>query len=68
LCYRSHDLEDIVIGRAEIVDEIGQTEPDVRKYITSEIRALLKNEDFAEALSGYLLPDAASQSRRPLVE
>jgi hypothetical protein len=64
-------LEDIIAvidGRAEIIDEIGQTAGDVRKYITSEIGALLENEDFLDALPGYLLPDAASQARRPLLE
>lgn len=67
----SHDVEDIVAlidGRAEIVDEIANANADVRKYIASEIDALLKNEDFLEALPGFLLPDAASQARRPSLE
>jgi hypothetical protein len=67
----SHDLEDIIAvidGRAEIVDEIGEAEPEVRQYITFEVGALLKNADFVEALSGFLLPNAASQARRPLLE
>ena len=54
----SHDLEDIISvvdGRAEIVAEIAEAEPTVRKYIASEIGALLENEDFVEALSGFLL-------------
>jgi hypothetical protein len=57
----SHDLEDIIAvidGRAEIVGEIAEAESQVRKYINSEIGALLKNEDFVEALSGYLLRSA----------
>jgi len=67
----SHDLEDIIAvidGRAEIVDDIGEAEPEVRKYIALEIGALLENEDFVEVLSGFLLPNAASQGRRPLLE
>ena len=67
----SHDLEDIIAvidGRAEIVGEIAEAESQVRRYINSEIGALLNNEDFVEALSGYLLPNAASQARRPLLE
>jgi hypothetical protein len=67
----SHDLEDIIAvvdGRAEIVGEIAEAEPEVRKYITSEVGSLLKDEDFVEALSGFLLPDAASQARRTLLE
>ena len=58
----------IIDGRAEIVDEIANADADVRKYIASEIGALLKNEDFLEALPGFLLPDAASQGRRPSLE
>lgn len=67
----SHDVEDIIAvvdGRAEIVGEIAAAEPEVRKYITSEVGSLLKDEDFVEALSGFLLPDAASQARRTLLE
>jgi predicted nucleotidyltransferase len=67
----SHDVEDIVAiidGRAEIVDEIANADAEVRKYIASEIGALLKNEDFLDALPGFLLPDAASQARRPSLE
>jgi hypothetical protein len=32
------------------------------------VRVLLGNRDFVEALAGYLLPDAASQARRDLIE
>jgi hypothetical protein len=67
----SHDLEDIVTvvdGRSEIVDEVAAADAKVRAYIASEIRSLLHNPDFAEALSGFLLPDAASQARRPILE
>lgn len=67
----SHDLEDIIAvidGRSQILGEIAEAEREVRKYIASEIGALLKNEDFVEALSGFLLPDAASQARRALLE
>jgi len=41
---------------------------DVRHYIASELRALLDNRDFTEALGGFLLPDSASQARRGLLE
>ena len=67
----SHDLEDImavVDGRAEIVDDVAAAPTDVRDYIASELRALLDNRDFVEALGGFLLPDAASQGRRGLLE
>lgn len=67
----SHDLEDIIAvvdGRPEIVDEIVGATPDVRAYIAAEITTRLDNRDFAEALPGFLLPDAASQARRGMVE
>jgi hypothetical protein len=67
----SHDLEDIISvvdGRSEIVDDVAAAVDDVRAYIGAEIRALLDNRDFTEALAGFLLPDPASQARRPLLE
>jgi hypothetical protein len=67
----SHDLEDIIAvvdGRPEIVSEVAAAAADARRYIASELRALLDNRDFTEALAGFLLPDAASQGRRSLLE
>ena len=67
----SHDLEDIIAvvdGRPELVREVVAAPTDVRHYIASELRALLDNRDFVEALGGFLLPDAASQGRRSLLE
>ena len=67
----SHDLEDIIAvvdGRPEIVDDVAASSDDVRGYVGDEIRALLANRDFTEALAGYLLPDPASQARRSLLE
>jgi hypothetical protein len=69
--FASHDLEDIIAvvdGRAEIVDDAAAASTDVRDYIASELRALLGNRDFIEALGGLLLPDPASQGRRGLLE
>ena len=63
----SHDLEDIIAvvdGRPQIVGEVAAAPTDVRSYIAFELRALLGNHDFLEALGGFLLPDAASQGRR----
>lgn len=67
----SHDLEDIIAvvdGRPEIVNDVAAADAEVRGYIAAEIRALLDNVDFAEALAGFLLPDRASQARRGLLE
>lgn len=69
--WTSHDLEDIIAvvdGRHEIVNDIAAAEVDVRGYIAMEVRALLDNPDFSEALAGFLLPDRASQARRGLLE
>lgn len=67
----SHDLEDIIAvvdGRPEIARDVAAASSDVRDYVAAEIRMLLDNQDFIEALPGFLLPDAASQARRGLVE
>lgn len=69
--FASHDLEDIVTlvdGRPTIVAEVAAADAAVRDYIAAEIRALLNNPDFTEALPGFLLPDAGSQARRRFVE
>lgn len=69
--FASHDLEDIVAvvdGRPAIVDEVAAANGDVRAYVASQTRGLLDNPDFIEALAGFLLPDFASQARRPLLE
>lgn len=67
----SHDLEDIIAvvdGRPEILNDIAAAGADVRGYIGTEIRALLDEPNFIEALGGFLLPDGASQGRRSLLQ
>jgi hypothetical protein len=69
--FSSHDLEDIVTvvdGRPEIVDDVSTANEQVRTYVATELRLLLDNQDFMEAFAGYLLPDAASQARRGILE
>jgi hypothetical protein len=69
--FASHDLEDIIAvvdGRSEIVSDVAAASDAVREYIGREIQLLLDNPDFVEALPGFLLPDTASQARRPLLE
>lgn len=64
----SHDLEDIVAvidGRDAIIREVAASPSGVRAYIATELRQLLGVPTFVDALSGFLLPDSASQSRRP---
>ena len=50
------------------MSEVAAASTDVRHYIASELRDLLENRDFTEALAGFLLPDSASQARRGLLE
>lgn len=68
--YASHDLEDfitVVDGRAEIVAEIDATRTDLRSYLIAAFRALVEDEDFQDALPGFLRPDATSQARLPIL-
>jgi predicted nucleotidyltransferase len=65
----SHDLEDlltVVDGRVEIVAEVAST-GELRSYISEQFRTLLGIPAFIDALPGYLLPDAGSQSRLPIL-
>lgn len=66
----SHDLEDLVLivdGRETLAAEVQAERPELREYIQDEVRRLLADPTFLDALPGYLLPDAASQSRITLV-
>jgi hypothetical protein len=66
----SHDLEDIVTvvdGRPSLVSEVEATTAKVRSYIGKEIRVLLEDAKFRDALSGHVPGDEASQSRVPLI-
>jgi hypothetical protein len=65
----SHDLEDllaVIDGREEIVEEIVQAE-EVQSSIAEQFRTLLETPAFIAALPGYLLPDAGSQGRLPIL-
>jgi hypothetical protein len=62
----SHDLEDLIAvvdGRAGLLNEARRQRGELREYLRVEIRKLLETRKFLDALPGYLLPDAASQSR-----
>ena len=65
----SHDLEDllaVVDGREAIIEEIARS-GEVRFYIGDQFRSLLGTPAFVDALPGYLLPDASSQNRLPIL-
>lgn len=66
----SHDMEDIIYlinGRAEIIEDIKHTDPDLKDFIIKSFKGFLENEYFLEALPGHLLPDPASQERRSII-
>jgi predicted nucleotidyltransferase len=66
----SHDFEDIinvVEGRAEIEDEIGQSVPELRGYLIERFRAVRTNPDFDSALPGLLAFDALYAERLMMV-
>ena len=62
----SKDVEDflsIVNGRPELLDELREAPPDVRRFVCDAIVAWLRDDDFIEALPGHLAGDDASQAR-----
>jgi hypothetical protein len=66
----SHDLEDLIAlvdGRPELTAEIREAKADVCAYLAREIRDLLANERFFDALPGQIGYDITSQERLPLV-
>jgi predicted nucleotidyltransferase len=66
----SHDLEDVinvVDGRAELVDEVGTSSAGLRDYLAAELRTLLADPRFVEALPAHLSGDRASQARVPVI-
>jgi hypothetical protein len=56
-----------VDGRPAIGLDVGEADPDVRRYIQVAFRGLLATRAFLDALPGFLLPDAASQIRLGLL-
>jgi hypothetical protein len=65
----SRDLEDllaVIDGREAIIEEIAAV-AEIRSYIAEQFRNLLANQSFNDALPGYLLPDASSQGRLPIL-
>ncbi len=68
--FASKDLEDVVTvldGRPSLVAEVGREPVELVAFLHNEIGQLMANPRFEDALSGYLLPDAMSQSRIRLV-
>ena len=68
--FASHDLEDIIAvveGRPEIVSEVAAASP-TYGATSARTSSAARQSRFVEALGGFLLPDAASQGRRGLLE
>jgi hypothetical protein len=68
--FASHDLEDVlsvIDGRPELPAEVRATTDDLRRYLALEFNFLLRDPRFIDALPGHLPPDAASQSRIPIL-
>ena len=66
----SHDMEDIInfiSGRAEVLADIKDSEPDLKDFIITSFHDFLEDELFLDALPGHLLPDQASQARRSII-
>lgn len=65
----SHDLEDVlsvVDGRPEIVAEVAQAEPEVRRYVAQVFARLLADDGFTNALPGLVM-DGSPAIRMPAV-
>jgi hypothetical protein len=68
--FGSRDLEDmiaVVDGRAALVAEVQAGGAELGAYLRAAIKGLLAAPGFLDALPGYLLPDATSQSRMMIV-
>ncbi len=67
----SHDLEDIIIlvdGRKELLEEIANTDEDVRQYISEQFGALQTHRDFEHFLDGNITEAGRSDIVRRRIE
>lgn len=66
----SHDAEDIVNlveGRPELSEEVARAPADLRTYLAERCKELLARPDFADALTGMIVPDDALAERVQIV-
>ena len=61
------DIINLINGRVEIIEDIKNSEADLKEFVIKALQGFLDDELFLEALPGHLLPDQASQGRRPLI-
>ena len=66
----SHDMEDIIAvidGRIELIDEVKDSDPNLKRFLSERFHRFLKTEVFFESLPGHLPPDSVSQARLPTI-
>jgi hypothetical protein len=61
------DIVSLIDGRAELVDEVRGAPEELRLYIADEFTSMQEDDRFDGGVAGALMPDNASQARRPLV-
>jgi len=61
------DIINFINGRAEVIEDIKNSEPGLKDFIVKSLQGFLEDEIFLEALPGHLLPDQASQGRRSII-
>jgi predicted nucleotidyltransferase len=62
----SHDIEDLIAvldGRPGIIDEIYQSEPEVRRELSERFQILLEDTRFSDAVACHMPSDISSQAR-----
>ena len=66
----SHDMEDMICvidGRKELLEEISKSSNELKMFLSESFKKFLSNKSFIDSISANLLPDAASQARKPIV-
>lgn len=64
----SHDIEDVVAvvdGRPELVNEVRQASPGLKRELAGRMQQLLSSTAFMDDVAGHMPTDAASQARVP---
>ena len=59
------DIIAVVDGRAELAEEIANSDSELKNYITEEIDDLLARPEFVESLAWHLPGDVVNQARLP---
>jgi len=66
----SHDIEDVVAvldGRAEVVDEVKNTEPRLATEIAERFKEMLDDRTFVDSVYGHMPTDVTSQGRVEII-